>query len=174
MRSNITRYLLRIGLSLLVSFGMGFLISEGSFYILNQGKPPQNKDFVLEIPLGTAERIEEGLSVPSIPENMVFYEGDRIIVKNDDNVSHQLGPVWVPAGSSGTLDLGEQQKYSISCSFQPNKSLGLDIRQKTNSATRAQGVLAIGLPSSVLLFLFSIVLKPIESVSENGQNIDEK
>ncbi len=174
MRSGIGKYFLRIGLSLLVSFGMGFLISEGSFYILNQGKPPENQDFILVIPKGTADRIEKGLTVPSISENMVFYEGDRIIVKNEDDVSHQLGPVWVPAGSSGTLDLGQQQKYTVSCSFQPNKSLGLDIRQKTDSATRIQGVLAIGLPSSVLLFLFSIVLKPIQSGSDIGHNNDEK
>lgn len=162
MSGLVRQYSLRIILSLIISLGLGYLISEGSFLILNQGKPPENQDYVLVIPAGTAERLEKGLSNATIPENMVFYEGDRIIVRNEDSTSHQLGPVWVPAGSTGTLDLGQQKKYSISCSFQPNKTLGLDIRPKTSSGTRIQGVLAIGLPSAVLMFLFSIVLWPID------------
>ncbi len=173
MKSMYWKYFFRITLSLLVSFGFGFLISEGSFFVLNQGEPPENQEFILVIPSGTADRIEKGLSVPSIPENMVFYEGDRLTIKNEDVVSHQLGPIWVPAGSTGKLDLGQQQRFTISCSFRPNKSLGLDVRQKTGSETRAQGVLAIGLPSSVLLFLFSIVLKPVQSSSDADLNKDE-
>lgn len=163
MTTLIRRYAFRILFSLIISLGLGFFISEGSYFLLNKGQLPQNQDYVLVIPAGTAERVEKGLSVPAIPENLVFYEGDRIIVQNEDVTSHQLGPVWVPAGATGKLDLGTQNKYSISCSFQPSKTLGLDIRPKTDSSTRVQGVLAIGLPSAVLLFLFSIVLWPIQA-----------
>lgn len=163
MNSLPVKYLVRILLSLIASILFGFLISEGSFLLLNNDEPSKNQDFVLIVPLGTAERVEKGLSVPTIPENLVFYEGDRIVVKNEDIVSHQLGPIWVPAGATGILDLGSQREYTISCSFQPSNKLGLDIRPKTNSSIRIQGILAISLPSSVLVFLFSIVLMPISN-----------
>lgn len=173
MKSLPVKYTVRILLSLVASIFFGFLISEGSFILLNKNEPAENQDFVLIIPQGTAARVAKGLSVPTIPENLVFYEGDRIIVKNEDIVSHQLGPIWVPAGASGILDLGTQREFTVNCSFQPSQKLGLDVRPKTNSSIRIQGILAISLPSSVLLFLFSIVLAPISNVKPGEEKNDD-
>jgi len=94
---------------------------------------------------------------------MVFFEGDRIIVKNEDEISHQLGPIWVPAGSTGTLALETPQTYSLACTFQPTKIMGLEVRQRLTNDIRLQGILAIGLPSGILIWLFSIVIFPLDS-----------
>jgi hypothetical protein len=173
MSPIISKYAFRFFISLIISFVFGFLVSEGSFWILNDGKAPASEDILLTIPKGTAERIKDGLSVPSIPENIVFYQGDKIIVNNEDTISHQLGPIWVPAGAQGVLALQETEKYSLVCTFKPQKIMGIEVRKKTTAFVRFQGLLAIGLPTSTLFFLFSIVLFPIKNdlqeAVENGQ-----
>ncbi len=163
MSGNVQKKLaLRFVISMLFAFLFGFLVSEVSFHLLTRNTERDSEDFQIMIPEGTAERVEKGFPVPSIPESMVFFEGDRIIVQNNDTVSHQLGPVWVPAGSSGILALEKPQSYSLSCTFQPTKVMGLEVRPRLTNNIRFQGVLAIGLPSGVLIWLFSIVAKPIE------------
>ncbi len=153
---------IRFVISMLFALLFGFLVSEVSYQLQTKNTERDSEDIHIEIPEGTAERVEKGFPVPSIPESMVFFEGDRIIVQNNDNVSHQLGPVWVPAGTSGILALEKPQSYSLSCTFQPTKVMGLEVRPRLTNNIRFQGVLAIGLPSGVLLWLFSIVAKPIE------------
>ena len=56
---------------------------------------------------------------------MTFVEGDLLIVRNQDSVSHQLGPVWVPAQSSGVLEVVTANNYSYACSFQEDQVMGI-------------------------------------------------
>ncbi|MHB8134301.1 MAG: hypothetical protein ACYDH1_08780 [Anaerolineaceae bacterium] len=169
MNQTLSKYAFRFFISLIISLIFGFLVSEGSFFILNQGEDFSNEDIVLTIPNGTAERIKNGLSVPSIPANIVFYQGDRIVVNNEDVVSHQLGPIWVPAGAQGVLTLQGTEKYSIACTFKPQKIMGIEVRNSVTNLVRFQGLLAVGLPSGVMLFLFSIILFPIDNDLKNNE-----
>lgn len=157
------KLVIRFIISLVIAFLFGFFISETSFQILTKNTEREVEDYQIIIPIGTAKRIENGFPIPSIPDSMVFFEGDRIIVKNEDEISHQLGPIWVPAGSTGTLALEKPQIYSLACTFQPTKLMGLEVRQRLTNDIRFQGILAIGLPSGILLWLFSIVIFPLES-----------
>ncbi len=162
MTSEVKKTLIiRFVISMIFAMVFGFAISEFSFQTTTNSENEQ-QDYEITIPLGTSERIEKGLPVPSIPENMVFYEGDKIIVINEDITSHQLGPIWVPAGSTGTLTLENPQSFTLSCSFQTSKILGLDVLPRLTNSVRFEGVLAIGLPSGVLFWLFSIVIFPLE------------
>lgn len=161
---------LRFVISMIFAFLFGFFVSEASFQLLTKNTERETEDFIIEIPEGTAERIEKGYSVPSIPESMVFFEGDRIIVENNDMVSHQLGPVWVPSGTTGVLTLEKPQSYSLSCTFQPTQIMGLEVRPRLTNDIRLQGILAIGLPSGVLIWLFSIVVVPVEPKNEKEKS----
>ncbi len=163
MKTSLQKTLVkRFVISMIFAFLFGFFVSEASFQLLTRNTERESEDFHINIPDGTAERIENGFSVPSIPESMVFFEGDRIIVANNDSVSHQLGPVWVPAGTSGVLTLEKPQTYSLACTFQPTQIMGLEVRPRLTNDIRFQGILAIGLPSGVLVWLFSIVVIPVE------------
>lgn len=152
----------RLFFSLIIAFIFGFLISEVSFQILTRNTEREVEIYEIIIPEGTSERVEKGFPIPTIPESMIFFEGDKIIVQNDDNVSHQLGPIWVPAGSIGTLTLEKPQSYSLACTFQPSKLMGLEVRPRLTNNIRFQGILAIGLPSGILVWLFSIVIFPLD------------
>jgi hypothetical protein len=159
----ISKYAFRLFISLIICLIFGFLISEASFQVLTQGEADSREEISITIPNGTAERIRNGYSVPSIPENIVFYEGDRIIVNNEDTENHQLGPIWVPPGSQGVLNLQNSDNYSLTCTFQPGKMMGIEVRPKITSYVRFQGILAIGLPTGVLGFLFSLIIFPIRN-----------
>ena len=147
----------RILVSLLIGLVMGAAISELSFIFLRETtRPPQVIELV--IPEGTAERVARGESPPTIPDSMTFVVGDTLLVKNDDLADHELGPLWIPAGSSATLSLDAVQSYAYACSFQPGKYFGLDVREALTLGTRLSGILYSGLPLGGLIALYALIM----------------
>ncbi len=129
-------------------------------------RPPQTRTIV--IPLGAAARLQAGEQVLELPEEMVFVVGDVLEVKNEDLVSHQLGPIWVPPGSSGRLTLNQAQKFTMSCSFQPGGYLGLDVRPATTWGTRFIALLLTAPTLAALLFLYSLAAFPLNASSKRA------
>ncbi len=151
----------RIIVSLFVGLVFGFIISEASYLLIRKGIDRNPAVIQLVIPPGTAAKIAAGQPEPSIPEEMVFIQGDTLVVKNEDSVNHTLGPVFVPAGSSGTLVLDEVLNLSYACTFEPSQYFGLNVQPRIDWGTRLNGTLSIGLPSGLLLILYSIVIYPL-------------
>jgi len=135
-------------------------MSEISFQVLKrENREPQRVNLV--IPAGTAERVARGEVPPTIPEDLTFVVGDVLVVINDDSVDHQLGPLWIPPGTSASLSLDNEQKFAFQCSFQPTKYLGLDVREPVTLGTRLTGILFAGFPLGALFAVYSIlVIKP--------------
>jgi hypothetical protein len=155
--------LLRLGLALLLAFAFALLVSEVAFRLQEgEGYGRQPGRVELLVPKGTAELVAQGQLAPSLPQNMVFVQGDVLVVRNEDVVSHQLGPVWVPAGNSATLTLEQAGQYQMACSFQPSSYLGLDVRSRVTLAVRLQAMLAIGLPTGIMGWLYWLVVTPLK------------
>ncbi len=148
----------RFSLSMLAGLLLGWGLSEASYYFLQTGetRPPQTVE--LEIPPGTAERVASGLADPSLPASMVFVVGDTLLVKNQDSVPHQLGPLFIPAGASASMLLSVAQDYAYSCSFRPDKYIGLSVQSPLDFSTRLTGVLEAGVPMGFLIALYSLIL----------------
>ncbi|HEY9077963.1 MAG TPA: hypothetical protein VIO61_15620 [Anaerolineaceae bacterium] len=159
LRTSSSRVWFKVTASLLIGLVVGVFVSEGSHLLLKDetDRPPARIELV--IPAGTAEKIKNNQPV-DLPANMVFVEGDVLAVRNEDSVSHQLGPIWVPPGTTGTLKLDQAQRHSYTCTFQPSSSLGLDVRTRTTLEVRLIGILSIGLPTGLLLAVYSLVLSP--------------
>jgi hypothetical protein len=133
------------------------------FFLLQKDKndrAPQTMQLV--IPEGTAELVEKGTAAPSIPEEMVFVVGDVLEVVNEDNVDHQLGPIWVPPGATGSLQLEDANKYAYSCSFAPSRYLGIDVREATTVGTRLVALLFATPPMAIFFFIYSLLVFPIK------------
>jgi len=163
MRPEHRPYILRLIVTLLMALTLVVLINEG-FYLFQKEKTdraPQTMQLV--IPEGAAAKVALGEPVPSIPEDMVFVVGDVLEVKNEDTTDHQLGPIWVPAGSTGSLVLEDANKYSYSCSFTPSNYLGIDVRQATTFGTRLTALGIATPPMAVFLFIYSLLVFPINS-----------
>lgn len=148
---------------ILISFLLGLIIAavstEISYQVLKrENREPQRIELV--IPAGTAKNIADGQTPPSIPEGMIFVVGDTLVVVNRDAVDHQLGPLWIPAGTSASLNLDEEENYAMDCSFQPGKVFGMDVLQPVTLGTRLTGMLFAGLPLGALFAIYSVLLAP--------------
>lgn len=149
------RLLFSVGLALLI----GVLISEVPFLFLREtARAP--REIVLTIPAGTAQQIARGEQPPSIPENMTFVVGDRLVVKNEDSVDHKLGPLWIPANSSAQLPLDQEESFAYECTFQPGQYFGLDVREPLTPGTRLYGIFYVALPMAILIALYSFIFTP--------------
>jgi len=171
--SMIGKVLVRIALMLAIGLTIGFAISEISFQLLKEeNRPPQNID--LMIPEGTSQLVAMGEIPPAIPEGMKFVVGDTLVVHNNDSVDHQLGPLWIPAGTTGSMNLDREQNFIFACSFQPSNYFGIDVREPVTVWTRLGGVLFSGIPLGALLMLYSLITWPINKVNEEEvENFEE-
>ncbi len=160
---------LRLLLAMLIAVGFGWLVSEFSYQSINSLDRDQPERFELIIPPGTSEQVAAGKSVPSLPSNISFIVGDELVVVNEDSVAHQLGPIWVPPGSSGSLTLENTNTYGLECSFQPTQYMGIDVQPRPTAWIRFQGIMAVALPSGVLLWLYSLLAIPLKEKSKPAE-----
>ena len=144
----------------------GVVISEMTFYYLNTGETRPPEVVQLTIPYGTAGKIARGESDPTLPATMVFVVGDTLIVRNLDSVVHQLGPLFIPSGSSASMKLDTEQDYSFQCSFQPSKYIGLNVKSALTLTTRIVGILEAGIPMGILIALYAIFALPMKTPSK--------
>jgi hypothetical protein len=156
-RSALARRILFLSI---IGIVIGILLAEIPFMVMPQmtTRPPQ--EVLLIIPAGTAQRVAQGQQPPSIPQNMTFVVGDTLVVKNEDSVQHQLGPLFIPAGTSASMKLDTEQKYSFQCSFVPTKVFGLDVGDPLTWSTRLWGIIITSVPLAIIIVLFSLLIWP--------------
>jgi len=147
----------RIALSVLLGLLVAALTTELSYQVLKrENRAPQRIELV--IPAGTAAQVEQGESPLALPADMAFVVGDTLVVVNQDSVDHQLGPLWIPAGASASLNLDSEQDYAMECSFQPTRVFGLEVREPVTLTTRLTGIFFAGLPLGALFALYGSLL----------------
>jgi len=147
----------RIAFSIFLGLSLAAATTELSYQLLKrENRAPQRVELV--IPAGTAQEIAQGKAPPDIPKEMTFVVGDTLVVVNQDSADHQLGPLWIPAGTSASLELDSEQNYAMECSFQPTRIFGIDVREPVTLATRLTGIFFAGLPLSALFAVYSLVI----------------
>ena len=161
----------RLWWSLLISSVFAFAVSEVSYQLVKDQSERSPQVVEILIPAGTAERIAQGEDGPALPE-MKFVEGDTLVVRNLDETSHQLGPLWVMPGSSSRMTLDRPSQYTLECSFQQSRSLGIDVLARAKSSDRVFGIISIGFPTWILLWLYTLVVKPLPG-TESEPNVSE-
>lgn len=165
-RSKNNAYMLRLAVIALISLAFSVVFNEVTYAMQREATDRAPQTIQLVIPAGTAEQVASGIAAPGIPEQMVFVVGDTLEVVNEDSVSHQLGPIWVPAGSTGSLRMDQVENVSYSCSFQTEKFLGLDIRSPTTWTTRLSALFLTAPTLAALLFLYSLAAFPIKQTKK--------
>lgn len=172
MSSTLRAAFIRLGLTFVISAVFAFGISEISYQLVKDQGDRLPREVEILIPAGTAQRIANGEAGPLLPE-MKFVEGDQIIVRNQDEVSHQLGPIWVPPQTSSVMVLDRPNQYTLECSFQAGKSLDLDVLPRAKNSDRVLGIFSVGAPTWILAWLYSLVAIPLpendkQKFKENG------
>lgn len=165
---DIKPYLTRLLIVSVISFALVFAFAELAFQFQKDkslNRPPET--ITLVVPEGTADQIEAGEEPPTIPSEMTFVLGDILEVRNEDVVTHQLGPLYIPAGSTATLPLYEAENFSLGCSFQKNNYLGIDVREPTTVFTRLLAMATAGPATILFLYLNSLLFFPIKRQDES-------
>lgn len=159
----------RLLLAFLISIILVWAVSEAAFQ-LQKGENDRAPELVeLVIPAGTAQKVAAGEKVPEIPQELVFVVGDTLLVRNEDSAAHQLGPLWVPAGTTASLLLEKAERTAYSCSFQNTQYLGLLVEPSTTTGTRV-AALALAAPATAMfLFIYSLAIWPIEPRAEKSR-----
>ncbi len=156
---------MRLLMVLLISVGLAAAINEGAYLFQKEKYDRPAQTIRLIIPPGTAQRVAAGEQPPELPQKMVFVAGDVLEVVNQDNVEHQLGTIWVPAGASGRLTLDGPNRYSYSCSFSTSRFLGLEVRNPTTWGTRLSALAITVPPLATFLFIYSLAAFPLKPKS---------
>ena len=160
---------IRFLILLVLSIALVWAGSEAAYLLQKDQGDRAPKVVQLVIPPGTAAKVAAGEPVPSIPEEMSFVVGDVLVVKNEDDAQHQLGPLWVPANSSASLALDEVNNFAYQCSFQNTRYLGLNVRPPTTLMTRLQAVFLASPATAAFLFVYSLLIFPLQPKKKTGE-----
>jgi hypothetical protein len=170
MKSEILRpYLIRLLIVFILSTVGAWIFNEAAYVLQKDEYDRSPRTVELVIPEGTAARVAAGEEVSAIPGEMVFVLGDTLLVRNEDVISHELGPLWVPAHSTASLLMEKPQSVSYSCSFQSSRYFGLDVRQPTTWTTRITALSLTAPTTTVLAYMYSLLIFPIKDKKQPAQ-----
>lgn len=144
----------RVVFSFLLGLVLAAITTELSYALL---KKENREPMVVEmtIPAGTAELIRAGEAPPEIPKDMRFVVGDTLKVINQDSENHQLGPLWIPANSSASQKLEQEENLVVECSFQAGSYMGITVQEPVTWRTRVSGIFFAGFPLGMMFAVYS-------------------
>lgn len=150
------REILYIALSLIVGILLALVMTELAYKFQMKSQDRDGKQLRLVIPLGTANLLKAGGESPAIPSGMTFVVGDVLVVENQDDTDHQLGPLFIPKGATAKLTFNKSENLAYACTFTPEKYLGMEIKQPLTFTTRMTGILSAGIPLGTLIALYLV------------------
>ena len=150
------------------------IINESAHFLLKDKTDRTPETIEIVIPAGTAEKIANGEPPPVFPDEMVFVIGDTLTVKNEDRLDHELGPLYIPAGSSASLQMDDANKYTLGCTFTPAKYLNFDVRQRTTIVSRLQAFALATPPPAMFFFVYSLLVFPLDKKSHKATKAQRK
>lgn len=167
MDKTILQAAVRRGIIILaLSFVFVFAFSEIGYALTRSRADRAPQEVELVIPAGTAEKIATGEADPSIPEEMTFVIGDTLVVRNEDTADHQLGPLFIPAGTSASMPLQRPVNLEYDCSFQPSQFFGLDVRQQATFNFRFFAIAYATPATAIFIFVYSLAVSPLKKKEE--------
>ncbi|NUM45727.1 MAG: hypothetical protein HUU38_13575 [Anaerolineales bacterium] len=163
MDKTLVQAAVRRGIIILaISFGFVFAFSEIAYQLTRSDVDRDPQEVLLLIPAGTGEKVAQGEAEPSIPEEMTFVIGDTLTVKNEDNIDHQLGSLFIPAGTSASLPLQQAANLEYECSFQPSQLFGLTVRQQATFNFRFFAIAYATPATAIFIFVYSLAVSPLK------------
>ena len=161
MAKDYRPHIKRLLITSLIAFVIVGAINEIAHLIQKDQTDRLPETVELIIPDGTAALVAAGEADPSIPATLTFVIGDTLLVKNEDVVPHELGPLFVPAGTSASLLMQDANKYTLGCTFQPSQYLDFNVRSRTTATSRLQAFGLATPPMAMFLFIYSLLVFPI-------------
>lgn len=108
------------GLCLLGGVAVGIFVLTG-----DDGGPSET---VIQVPAGTSERLENGEDVELVPSNLELEVGDTLVIVNEDEALHQVGPYTVAPFQTLRQTFTVPGTIEGPCSLHPSGQVTLRIR----------------------------------------------
>jgi plastocyanin len=89
---------------------------------------PRGEPIVVEVPLGTAARIEAGEVVELLPAALEASVGDTLEIRNHDLVTHEVGPYRVAAGETVLQTFTSPGTIQGTCTVNPMGEVTIIVR----------------------------------------------
>lgn len=90
-------------------------------------EPPAPDQVVITIPAGTGDRMAAGENVNLLPPDLNFKLRDHLIVVNNDDQVHQVGPFTVAPGDRLDKEFSEAATIEGFCSLHPSGRITINI-----------------------------------------------
>ena len=100
---------------------VGLLIVAGSDIV-------GSEEVRIEVPTGTADRLEAGEEVDLLPRTLEVDVGDRLVIVNHDRVAHEVGPYAVAAGQRLEQTFTAPGTIEGVCTLHPSGAITIEVR----------------------------------------------
>ena len=79
--------------------------------------------YVIDVPAGTGERLDAGENILLMPPVLELNVGDQLLVNNEDDRIHTVGPFTVRPGESLVQVFGEAGVIEGACTLNPGQGV---------------------------------------------------
>ena len=105
----------------------GIALVAGALGLARVVEPPAPEQVVITIPAGTGDRMAAGEDVNLLPPDLSFKLRDHLIVVNEDDQVHQVGPFTVAPGDRLDKEFSEAATIEGFCSLHPSGRITITI-----------------------------------------------
>ncbi len=105
----------------------GVALVAGALGLAQVVEPPAPDQVVITIPSGTGDRMAAGEEVNLLPPDLNFKLRDHLIVVNNDDQVHQVGPFTVAPGDRLDKEFSEAATIEGFCSLHPSGRITINI-----------------------------------------------
>lgn len=115
------------GRTALTLLAAGVVMVVGTVLVANLVGAPPSTDHEIVIPAGTATRLAAGEEVILFPADLDVKLRDRLIVVNDDDVDHRIGPFTIDAGARLVTKFAEVMTVNGFCSLHAGGEVNITV-----------------------------------------------
>lgn len=101
-----------------VAVGVVFVLLAGGIWLMTRPEP-EGRVHTFEIPAGTGDRIDAGEEVSIVPAVLEVEVNDTVVIENDDDQLHLVGPLVVPAGETLVHEFDRPGRFQGACELHP-------------------------------------------------------
>lgn len=85
--------------------------------VFSASDPREPQTFRYVIPAGTGDRVSAGENVEIVPARLVVHVGDRLLLRNKDDVQHHMGPLLVDPNGLLSMNFSDEGTLEGVCTL---------------------------------------------------------
>ncbi len=147
--------------SLLTGFVMGALLVIVAWIAFGADLMAPPRDVQLVIPRGTAALLAAG-QPSALPAQVILNQDDRLIISNQDVVTHTLGSWLIKPGQSITVDATSPIASVFTCSIHRSGSFGIIVQARPGLVDGILITILVSVPIGLVLFAGATVFRSLD------------